>query len=828
VLVGRQDELTLLRERIAADRGVALVGTAGVGKTALIREAASSSERLVFEGGALANLGWMSFLPLERALREALPAGDHHAVAAFVRERVGDGLLVLDDLHWSDPDTLALVPLLAASRVTLIGAVRSGDRGTDAACGAIRQANVELLDLEDLPVEDATALVHRERPGVDPTSLAQILQAAGGNPFLLAELAASAEPSATLRLTLRARLDRCSMEARRSMALLALLGRAGRRDLAGPGVDELVEAGLVYESEDGFEPRHALLGENAIEQLADSTRCELHAYLARALADDAESARHHAAAGEREETLTKALRAAERAERPGERASHLGLAASFAEGADADELRLEAAAALLDAGRFEEAVALAAAVESTNVELRGRAALLRGRGHSARGEREDAARQLDAGIALVAGRGLPVEVRLRLERLRDELAFGGSAVLEKAQAAWDIAQAAGVECARADCTLGIALCWYARSDACLPVLERAVEAADPLGDFDLWFLAVEGLCSGLQGFGRPDRLDELQAEAATRARHLGLRRWELHFTWMRGQNAYLHGEYAKAIEWLRSCLADPSIAQPQRDQVAADLATALADTGRTEEALAILDEAQEAADTPWGSFILLIAESDAAWLAGQPQRAVAAADKALAGELLDTIRPQVVAGRDWARFDLHRPTEVPPELEPLPFHLGYLFDSRAIAAIATDARSAEQLFLEAAEAYRGNVLRNELRSLWASADVAVQRGKVTRGRRILLELEQRAEASDLDPLVARIRRSLRKAGVRRSAPRAPAAALTGREREVMRLIAAGLTSREIALNLGLARSTIESVVRSAMTKLDAKTRVQAAALAGDR
>jgi len=50
----------------------------------------------------------------------------------------------------------------------------------------------------------------------------------------------------------------------------------------------------------------------------------------------------------------------------------------------------------------------------------------------------------------------------------------------------------------------------------------------------------------------------------------------------------------------------------------------------------------------------------------------------------------------------------------------------------------------------------------------------------------------------------------------------------MRLVAAGLTSREIALNLGLTRSTIESVVRSAMMKLDAKTRVQAAALAGDR
>lgn len=828
MLVGRQRELALLGERIARDRSVALVGTAGVGKTALLRETARTSGRNVFEGGALANLAWMSFLPLARALQEALPRGDHPAVAAFVQERLGDGLLLLDDLHWSDVDTLALLPLLA-SRVTLIAAVRSGDSGAHTACRALREADVELLDLEELRAEDATRLIRSEHPDLDPDSLAQILQAAGGNPFLLAEFAASPEPSPTLRLTLRARLDRCSTDARRSMSLLALLGRAGTRDLVGRAVDELVEAGLVCELEDGFEPRHALLAESAIEQLGDSARCELHACLARALADDAESARHHAAAGERDKALRKALRAAKRAERPGERASHLGLAASCAGGRDADELRLEAAAALLDAGRFEEAASLAAAVESGNVEMRARATLLRGRAHWARGEREDAVRELDAGIALVRGRGLPVEARLRLERLRDDLAFGGSDVLEKAQAAWDIAQAAGAELARADFTLGVALCWYACSDACLPVLERAVEAAEPEGDPDLWFTAVGGLCGGLQMFGRSDRLDRLQADMATRARDLGLRRWELQFTWMRGQNAYLHGEYAEAIEWLRTCLADPSMAQPDRDQVAADLATSLADTGRTEEALGIVEQAQIAVDTPWGSLVLLIAESDAAWLAGQPRRALAAAEKALAGAFLDAIRPQVVAARDWALLDLRRPTGAPPQLEPLPFCAGYLLDSQAISAIATSPSDAERLFLAAADAHRGNVLRNELRSLWAAADIAVRDGAVARGRRSLLELEERAQTNCLVPLAARIRRTLRKAGVRRSAPRVPnAAALTGREREVMRLIAAGLTSREIALNLGLARSTIESVVRSAMMKLDAKTRVHAAALAGDQ
>ena len=134
MLIGRQRELALLGERIACDRSVALVGTAGVGKTALLREAARTSGREVFKGGALANLAWMSFLPLARALREPLPSGDDPAVAAFVHERVGGGLLVLDDVHWSDLDTLSLLPVLTASGVTLAGAVRSGDKGTRAAC----------------------------------------------------------------------------------------------------------------------------------------------------------------------------------------------------------------------------------------------------------------------------------------------------------------------------------------------------------------------------------------------------------------------------------------------------------------------------------------------------------------------------------------------------------------------------------------------------------------------------------------------------------------------------------------------------------------------
>jgi DNA-binding CsgD family transcriptional regulator len=57
--------------------------------------------------------------------------------------------------------------------------------------------------------------------------------------------------------------------------------------------------------------------------------------------------------------------------------------------------------------------------------------------------------------------------------------------------------------------------------------------------------------------------------------------------------------------------------------------------------------------------------------------------------------------------------------------------------------------------------------------------------------------------------------------------LTTREREVLELVAAGLRDEEIADRLGIARSTVATLLRSSMKKLDARTRVEAVAkLAG--
>ena len=59
------------------------------------------------------------------------------------------------------------------------------------------------------------------------------------------------------------------------------------------------------------------------------------------------------------------------------------------------------------------------------------------------------------------------------------------------------------------------------------------------------------------------------------------------------------------------------------------------------------------------------------------------------------------------------------------------------------------------------------------------------------------------------------------APRRP----TAREREVLALLATGATDSEIADLLGLASATVQTHVRNAKTKLGARTRAQAVALA---
>jgi DNA-binding CsgD family transcriptional regulator len=152
---------------------------------------------------------------------------------------------------------------------------------------------------------------------------------------------------------------------------------------------------------------------------------------------------------------------------------------------------------------------------------------------------------------------------------------------------------------------------------------------------------------------------------------------------------------------------------------------------------------------------------------------------------------------------------------------------RGVRELFTGADAAAT-FLQAARGWAPFHRRGELRCLWAAGEATRRVGRTAAAIEILEQAEQRLQQHGMLPLLARVHRSLRSAGVRRSAPRTRTSGdlLTGRQRELLHLVGDGLTNAEIAQRLGISRHTVVSQLSSAVTKLGATGRTHAAALAG--
>jgi DNA-binding CsgD family transcriptional regulator len=823
MLVGRAAELAAC-VRLDPNRPVALIGEAGIGKTALLRAAVSESGRHAYEGVGLATLSWMSYLPVARALAESPPPGDHAAVAAWVLDHVTGGVLVLDDLHWADGDTLALLPLLVG-RIPVMAAIRRGDRGSARAESQVRQAGFELLPVHGLEDTHAAVLVRLTRAHVTADDVRRIVRRAGGNPLLLEEFARDDDD--TLRLSLGARLHRCSPEAQEAMALLGLLGRPAEPALLPPSVDELVEAGLVR-SDGELAPRHALLAEVATGELAPGARRCLHARLARLVTEPGEAARHHAAAGERRRARASALEAAQLATRPGERAHHLALAASCTCGPAGDELRLEAAAALVTAGEYAAAVELLDGVETERAESQAYVELYRARAYFGVSEMERSRRAIERGMRLVEGSGTAAEVRVRIEREHLPLWDWTHSSVARSQEVLRLATAANVEVTRAEVRLGIAR-YLDRDPEAITPLRAGLAAALAEDDHQLACEAAEFLCGALQAFGHPDEAHDCAERMERWCRDRGLRAHELTLRWLRCRVSYLsRGADPSTIADLQTVLDNPG-AGASCDQVAADLALALADVGRLDEASRCLGGIPGL--TPAGRLSAQISGAEVAWSAGRPTAALEHVAQLDLDGLADTSLEYAAEARcvlGWSQIDLGRPPKpfVPPPMARMA--AGFVPELAGLSRLLDPrgARAAGQLLEQAASLHDGHLVRWQLRCEWGAAEAARRAGDRSGARTRLLAIEARAQDLGMRPLVNRIRRSLRQVGVSRSERRGPSKqAITPRQREVLQLVAAGHSSAEIACRLGLSRATVESLIRSAMTNLGARTRIHAASLA---
>jgi DNA-binding CsgD family transcriptional regulator/tetratricopeptide (TPR) repeat protein len=828
MLVGRGDQFASLSSALAEDEPVLLVGESGIGKTSLLRSVAAASGRRVFEGGALSTLSWLEYLALDRALGRRVAHGDPAVVAQDVEAAVGDGVLLLDDLQWAGHGTLETLELLAG-RVGLLAGIRRGEAGADGVVDRLTAAGVSALELAALDDDAARELVRQVRSDLGDAAIGRVLRRAGGNPLLLRELAATGEPTSSLRLALAARLRRLDEAGREAFGVLALAGRpVSVSGLGETGAKSLLAADLAVAAREGeIQLRHALLGEVAVEQLAEPERRRLHAIIARAVDDPGEAARHYALAGLPELGFAAAMRAATASARPGERASHLAVAASCASGPEADALRIEAAWALEDANDLPTLLTTLDQLSTDDPDVSAIAALIRARTAWRSGDPEGVRTAIADGLELVSGSGSETEVRLRIESSRIPIFIDHNPEtgVRSTTQALEFAAAAGVDLPRAKYFHGTAL-YIGKQPRGAEFLREAADDARASGDVGTEMLAANNLIAFHESMGDPQIARRVAAEYAARAHELGLGIWERSFQTARSSLDFHVGDYPAVLRTADELLGLP-LEVRTREALIEQLCLALVDIGRIDEAVRrIIAEPDRPGDFWWQRQIQWVHIEAALW-GGQPRRALDLAEELLPGPEGDLNMIFVHISRAWALFDLDRDAgprladESPAMLAAAPHEV-----AGVCLLHAGDYPAAIAAFEQAVPTWATYHRRGEVRCLWGIGEAARRAGAPDAVER-LEYAEQRAQQFGMLPLLGRIHRSLRAAGVRRSAPRerSDRSPLTGREREVLRLVADGLTNAQIAGRLSVSRHTVVSQIASASAKLGASGRSHAAILA---
>lgn len=324
-VVGRDREVAALAEAlesVTAGRGAGLVvvGDAGIGKSRLVRELAVRAADLglrVLSGRAVPasvgspyrpltealvelirdthlpnDEGMAQWLPSLRALLPGLLPGGDEGIAGVVPAAIrgeavlqlvthvepGGVVIILEDLHWADPDTVALVDYVmdhlgdreVLFAVTLRGAPRS------AALDLVRRQRARagvtqlLLDrLEDAAVDEMLAWCGSS---ASPEQIEWVRRTAEGVPLLIEDLLASGGLPASITESVRERVAELSEDARAVIEAAAIMGRHFDWELLGPTVGqsaaqvadalaEAVERLLVIGDGDVLRFRHALTRE---------------------------------------------------------------------------------------------------------------------------------------------------------------------------------------------------------------------------------------------------------------------------------------------------------------------------------------------------------------------------------------------------------------------------------------------------------------------------------------------------------------------------------------------------------------------------------------
>jgi class 3 adenylate cyclase/tetratricopeptide (TPR) repeat protein len=441
-----------------------------------------------------------------------------HAWECWVRARAARGAVVLcvEDLHWADGGTVALMSHFAARLPGLpVYVVASARPGAKLPSGHDRVA------LGELPAEALARLAEGVLPGpLAPELVEFLVQKAGGNPYYVEELARhlveeklvsgsparlSALPSripGTLHALLVARLDSVGDETRDALKAAAVVGRAFWRGHlsqlldrpAEPFIAEAHARQMVFPRDESLLPgdaehvfKHALLRDAAYSLLPRKERLRLHLRAAETLPVASGrrvavlAAGHFEAAGRADDAAQlwlaaggEALRACawEEADDAASHAERLGAGAPAA---------LLAAQAAHSTARYDEALSSAARAVGAGGTTRARARLLEARVHQALGRPARALEIADQVLAEGAeaieragAHGRRADALEDLGRFEEALAAAHEGI---AVAAGNLPLLAGLEgmASRAHAHLG-------RTDEARCASDRSLAAARAAGD----------------------------------------------------------------------------------------------------------------------------------------------------------------------------------------------------------------------------------------------------------------------------------------------------------------------------------------------------------
>ena len=852
----RADDLSVLADALAGvrvgseGRLVLVEGEAGVGKTALLRcfcEAQRGSVRVLWGAceplltprvfGPLRDVAPATGGELEELVEgEARP---HEVVAALLQElRSGvPTVLVFEDLHWADEATLDVLILLARRIGSVPALVLASFRDDELPrAEGLRVVVGDLAGratrLKVAPLSVAAVAQLAEPYGVDGEEL---YRTTGGNAFFVTEVlgAGRSEIPATVRDAVLARAVRLPAEARRLLEAVALV--PGHVELwlldvvAGGLVDRLGQclgSGMLISEAGGVAFRHELARLAVEESMSPDRRVALHRAALVALEappfggpDFARLAHHAEGAGEVEGVLRWAPAAAERAASSGahrEAADQYARAIRFGHA-----LSLPRLAELLQrrsdecfmTDQFEEAIdAQERALEchrqlgdrlGEGDSLRSLSRLLRfvGRTREARKSAQEAIELLErlpAGHELAIAYCTVSHLCVAMEDAEGAVAWGVRA-LELARRLDDTeAQVYALT------NIGV-IEFLAGDPQGQAKLERALALAQSAGLEEhagrafqsLIYWPVRERCYSLA-----TRYVEPGLEYCTER---GLDTWRLYVLACRARLELDRGHWDQAADSAGIVLHDPRSAPVPRCWALAVLGIVRARRGDP-DASVLLDQAHALAQ-PTGELQLIApiaaARAEQSWLVGRGTMILRETEAALE-----------LALRGRARWMIG-------ELAFWRWQMG-IREALPHAAAEPFAMSIRGEWAQAADLWRAMGCPYEAALALSDADDEDSL------RQALDELQ----ALGARPAAAIVARRLRARGARglprgpRPRTRANPAGLTAREVEVLALVAEGLRNAEIAQRLVLAEKTVNHHVSAILRKLDASTRIEAAAAAG--